>query len=1656
MRQRKTEFRRNVLAVTLAASFATLTPLAHALPQGGVVAAGQATMGTAGTALTVTQTTASATYNWQSFNIGKAESVHFQQPSATSVALNYVLGNTNSIIDGRLSSNGQLFLSNPNGILFGSTAQVNVAGLTLNAGTSQISNAGTINVNGGTLIANAGIINNTGIIEASSVTKIGGKVVLTANTAVINTGGVRANGVTGGSVLLSAGTSVLQMGNILASGNIGSGGGITLSSVNRIIQTSNALSQANGVTSGGAISYRSNTATAEGGLLLSGTMSANGNTSGGSVVLTGANVELLAAKLTATGIAAGGTISIGGGFQGKNIAIANAQKSSVNAATTINASGTQGNGGNVVIWSNQQTTFSGNINATGGIQATRGGQVEVSGKQLGFNGRINTVTANGISGSLLLDPVNITIQSITGPKVPLVVINKAGSLTQLPNGNLVISNPGDMTVAPSAGAVWLLNGKNGALISTLTGTRANDLVGSDGVTVLPSGNFLVNSTNWSNGAQLAAGAVTWASGVSGLNGVVSSANSLVGSRSLDRVGFAGITVLSNGGYVVNTYSWNNNAGAVTWGSGVTGVRGIVSAANSLIGGTSDNILTNTVGDQVGASGVVQLLNGNYLIRSYLWGGGRGAVTWANAALGVKGVVSGINSLVGAVAGDWVGGDTNVGVQDVLEVGTDHYLIVSPRWGGNKGAVTWGSCLSGVVGVVGVANSLTGSVAGVWGRGDAIGSGGVTLLANHGNYLISSPWWGGGKGAVTWGNGLTGTVGAVSALNSLVGSVVTDGVGAKSVSVLANGNYVIATPNWGTGKGAVTWGNGAAGVSGAISSINSLVGAGVGLPTVSPVTGLMTNTGGDLIGSGGITALTNGNFVVSSPNWSSGKGASTFGNGLTGVVGFVSATNSLVGTKAGDGVGSTFALTNGNYVTATPLWDNGAIVDAGSVTWGNGLTGTVGQVTSVNSYVGGTVGDQVGGLGITPLANGSYVVRSAFGAKGAITWGSGGGGSSGLVSSQNSLVGSVVGDALGNDKVGTGVQALTNGNYVVASAYWGGGKGAVTWGNGLGGTVGTVTPLNSLIGSLVTDNVGGQFGSLMTSGGVTALPNGNYLVVSYDWAGRKGAVTWGNGSVGTKGVISSLNSLVGSVAGDLVGGYGTWVLKNGDYLIVSSSWNNWAGAATRGSALSGVRGVISGTNSLIGNIGGFGIGDNVGFGGGIVEQSNGSIIVPTTRGSVWSQGASGLTGTVSNFSPVAGTLTQLSGNRIAFVDIGTKTTKIFDTTIISPLQALPTSSVGFAATLGQAGLITPQSIVAITNAGTAVTLQASNDIVVNSPIVTVPNVGIMKGGAITLQAGRNVLINASITTANGALTLIANDTVASGVVSASRLVGGAVIRQATTSTINVGTGILTFDLRNGGAGAWVTLGNIVAGGLNVTSRAGAITQAVATKVAVAGATTLTANSGAVAPAVPVRYAITLANAGNNFVGAVTTNGLGVSLLDSVGGIILGNTNATGALAVTSRGGAITQAAATKAVVTGATTLTANNGTVAPAVPVRYGITLANATNNFGGLVTANGLTVTLADLNALNASVNATGATSLSAAGALNVAGRMNTTLATKTTGALSTTTFGATTVGTSLAVTSTGAVKKLTPATAMTVAAVATTVANPKVTVNGVVGALIP
>ncbi|PZP09625.1 MAG: heme/hemopexin-binding protein HxuA [Pseudomonas protegens] len=170
-------------------------PSAFALPTGGVVVSGSADISTQGNHMSVNQNTDKLITNWKDFNVQTGQSVTFNQPTNTSIALNRVIGVNGSMIMGTINANGQVFLVNPNGVVFGNNAQVNVGGLVVSTqgiGNEQF-NAGNYQFSG---TSKARVV-NLGKITAAD----GGSVALLA-ADVLNNGTITAQN---GRVALGAG-----------------------------------------------------------------------------------------------------------------------------------------------------------------------------------------------------------------------------------------------------------------------------------------------------------------------------------------------------------------------------------------------------------------------------------------------------------------------------------------------------------------------------------------------------------------------------------------------------------------------------------------------------------------------------------------------------------------------------------------------------------------------------------------------------------------------------------------------------------------------------------------------------------------------------------------------------------------------------------------------------------------------------------------------------------------------------------------------------------------------------------------------------------------------------------------------------------------------------------------------------------------------------------------------------------------------------------------------------------------------------------------------------------------------------------------------------------------------------------------------------------
>jgi filamentous hemagglutinin family protein len=463
-----------------------LLPLSvEAAPVDPVVRAGTATFAINGNVYTVTNTP-NTIIDWRQFNVANGELLRFLQQNPQSVVLNRVTGTDPSQLFGLLQSNGRVVLVNPNGILFGPNASVDVAGLiasTLNLSDADFL-AGRMAFNGG-----GGLLQNQGRIT----TPLGGSVMLVGGD-VTNSGVITAPG---GRILLAAGQSV----SLADTGTPGLS--VTLKADgNKALNLGELNAQGGSIDMYGALVEHSGMARADsaaidahGNIVLkaataatvSGTVSATGTAgSGGTVQVLGDSVALAGtARIDASGRQGGGTVLVGGDLQGANPAVQNARTAAVAAGARIDASATgNGDGGKVVVWSNDKTDYAGSIVARGGAQGGNGGQVETSGKQLSFDkGSVNTLAPKGRTGNWLLDPAVFcfyvsSASECTGAAAAgatdfntlgNILVSTGGTLqatdfvTFLPaGGNAAVSNsvPAGLTLNVKAPYIQLGNGSN--------------------------------------------------------------------------------------------------------------------------------------------------------------------------------------------------------------------------------------------------------------------------------------------------------------------------------------------------------------------------------------------------------------------------------------------------------------------------------------------------------------------------------------------------------------------------------------------------------------------------------------------------------------------------------------------------------------------------------------------------------------------------------------------------------------------------------------------------------------------------------------------------------------------------------------------------------------------------------------------------------------------------------------------------------------------------------------------------------------------------------------------------------------------------------------------------------------------------------------------
>ncbi|MEY4923128.1 MAG: hypothetical protein RLY17_1845, partial [Pseudomonadota bacterium] len=332
-----------------------LLVFAHpSLPVNGKIVVGQAVLDVNNTTLTVMQQSDKLAINWGSFDIAQGNSVIYNQPGQQSIALNRVLGRDASQIYGNLKANGQVFLLNPNGILFGKGAQVDVGGLV--ASTKSMSNndfiAGCYTLT--SLKSEGQVINQANLrTTAGGYIALVGQQVDNQGSGIINTPQGKVALASGSRVTLNLDHGSLlgvqvqgeQVTTLLKNGGLiqADGGVIQLTArgkemlMNTVIDNTGIL-QAHGLSEKNGVIYLDGGS--EGVVRQQNLMDVSSSEGyGGNVILQSEKIHLVAgSKIDAHGGAGGGKVLVGGSWQGKNNRIKNARSVVMDRGANIDVS----------------------------------------------------------------------------------------------------------------------------------------------------------------------------------------------------------------------------------------------------------------------------------------------------------------------------------------------------------------------------------------------------------------------------------------------------------------------------------------------------------------------------------------------------------------------------------------------------------------------------------------------------------------------------------------------------------------------------------------------------------------------------------------------------------------------------------------------------------------------------------------------------------------------------------------------------------------------------------------------------------------------------------------------------------------------------------------------------------------------------------------------------------------------------------------------------------------------------------------------------------------------------------------------------------------------------------------------------------------------
>ncbi|MFV3130315.1 MBG domain-containing protein [Niveispirillum sp. KHB5.9] len=718
---RDRRWRRGFRALTLASVF-TL-PAAAQSPQGGTVVVGGATIaaGQGGQTL-INQTSDRALIDWRSFDIGKDASVLVTQPGAGSLLVNRVTGNgAGTRIDGSLSANGQVVIIDKAGIVIGRAARVD-AGAFL-ATTADIDNADF--AAGRLVFGKAGLAGASVVNEGTIRVADGGYAVLAA-PEVRNGGLVEARL---GRVVLAgterftldlAGDGLLRF-ELPAdvAGRVVNDGTLTGT---RVLMTARAARDGMaGVVNAGGLVEATAAREVDGRIIIGGegtetAVTGTVRAEGGAIDILGDKVALAGATVDATGAVDGGSIRIGGDFQGGGD-LHRAQTTSIDAGSRISADGATGAGGRVIVWADGRTDHAGAISARG---ATDGGFAEVSGKgTLRFAGTADLAGGKGgKAGQLLLDPTNITIGTVAD-------VDGAGSQDD------------DI---PSNGTIG--SGDYSGADSLITASAIVNLLNSGTSVTLAAGNDInVNSSiakTAGTGATLSLNAgrdLSFASGV----GVTSTSGAL--SMDFD----AGRSFQATGG------SFTSNGGNISVTATGTGATTGINLSGASFSSGSGSLTLAGAGSATG----VHL-------------GGNSSLSVGNGGMGVTGT--------GAVGVDFAYGTaTSTGVGDIAITGTSNGTgagAVGIRLDRSSGGAI--SASAGDISLTGTGGGGTGTA-----NYGVLASGGFAVSAGSGDVAVTATGGTGSVGLAVGGSATFGGSGQSGTVTLRADGMVLDGATIRS-------------------------------------------------------------------------------------------------------------------------------------------------------------------------------------------------------------------------------------------------------------------------------------------------------------------------------------------------------------------------------------------------------------------------------------------------------------------------------------------------------------------------------------------------------------------------------------------------------------------------------------------------------------------------------------------------------------------------------------------------------------------------------------------------------------------------------------------------------------------------------------------------------------